>query len=198
MVVWADKLAVGRYLSVAIAVVAAVVMAGCGSSSPSRTAVSTSVAGGASICERTVFKSGYHSHTTPGSFVDHGPGSCPAADLAEVLSLVSRFRQAALSGGDICALLTSNERTNAQRAATETSRSCSQAALDEADATRRNLTLRPAQIRLIAIGTAPPEAGFVIFRNDPSQRPAAGENPLVLAIKKRTGAWQIDVIGYQF
>lgn len=158
---------------------------------------SLSLTNAASICDWTANNPAYRNHTTPGSYTDHGPGSCPTADLTAVVGLVSRFRQAVLGGGNVCALLPPNYRWNEQRAATEGHTSCSKAAI-RGVTTAAEVAQPLAQIRLLSTTAAPaPAAGFVIFRPNPHRTGDLGGNPLWLAISKHAGGWQLDQIGYQ-
>jgi hypothetical protein len=151
------------------------------------------------MCRSVVLNSAFHTYTTPGSYADHGPGSCPAADLSAVLSLVARFRKAVLGGGDVCALLPADYRSNAERWAGQSGGTCSQAALREGDATAAEVGQPLAQIRLTWVSAAPAhKSGFVIFQTNPHEQRVAGGNPLVIAIIKRSTTWEIAQLGYQF
>ncbi len=172
---------------------------GAASSTPQTRARTGGVAAAAgSVCDWTVDNPGYRNYTTPGSYDDRGFGSCPPSDLSSIVSLVTRFRDAALTGGDVCALLPAAYRANARRWALAGHSSCSAAALQNGDASAALLARPLAQIRLITTATTPArEFAFVIFRALASPS-AVPRGPLVLALSKPSSAWQLDQIGYQF
>jgi hypothetical protein len=155
-------------------------------------------AGAGSVCDWTVDNPGYRDYTTPGSYDDRGFGSCPLSDLSSIVALVTRFRDAALGGGDVCALLPADYRANARRWALADHSSCSAAALQNGNASAALLEQPLAQIRLVTTATTPArDYAFVIYHAlaSPSAIP---RGPLVLALSKPSGAWQLDQIGYQF
>lgn len=150
------------------------------------------------MCDWTVDNQGYRNYTTPGSHDDRGFGSCPTADLSSILALVTRFRVTAIGGGDICALLPAAYRGNAERWALAEHSSCSAAALHNGNASAALLAQPLAQIRLITTATRPVrEFAFVTYRALASPS-AVPRGPLVLALSKPSGMWQLDQIGYQF
>jgi hypothetical protein len=116
-----------------------------------------------------------------------------------VLHLVARLRRS-LGGGDLCALLSSNHRSNAERWAQQGHLSCGQAAIKNGAVNAGVRLAQPlAAVLLFYRVGRPGAAGFLSFAYHKTYARGTTVRPLTVSIEQRPNAgWQIDQIGYEF
>jgi hypothetical protein len=158
------------------------------------------------VCRWTIGNSAYRTHTTPGSYVDRPPGSCPSAELDAVLQLAAKIRLAGPRGIGICKLLGAQSRANMQAQASVGHVGCGQLAIAPAAAYNLSAATRisqpVSQVLLNSESPGPPNwFGYLEFTS-----PKALSNPrnpvyaplIVQIIKLSHGTWAVNQIGYQF
>lgn len=157
------------------------------------------------LCRWSIAFSQFRTHTTPGTFENRPPGSCPRSELDPVLRLAADIRLAALRGAGLCQLLLPTQQARTRSEATQNHTSCDRTALG--GVSYRQLSQPVSYIILSSSRPGSPHwAGYLGFASPKLKTVAAHEppppgvpGPLNSAISRQPdGTWRIFQLYYEF
>jgi hypothetical protein len=157
------------------------------------------------LCRWSIAFSQFRTHTDPGTFADHPPGSCPGRELDSILRLAAQIRLSGLHGVGLCSLLIDKERAIAQRVTAAGDVSCGER-VAVGGISDRQISQPVSGIVLFSSRPGPPHwSGYLGFANPvyktlaPHRSPPPGTPVPVNALitKRPDGGWAIVQIPYE-
>ncbi len=155
------------------------------------------------LCRWSIAFSQFRTHTTPGTYENRPPGSCPRSELDPVLRLAAQIHLAALHGAGICQLLEPALQPGVENAARQRHSSCDRATLD--GVSYRQLSQPLSYVILFSLRPGSPHwFGYLGFASPelktlaPHEPPPPGvPTPLNTAIRRQPdGTWRIFQLYY--